>query len=74
MGNEWQGDQDPLLPEDYVKIKRKQDILETKYGMPITILGGNRALNEFLHNNEEVEKEDRETILADLNDVFQSEE
>ena len=64
----------PLLPEDYVKIKRKQDILETKYGMPITILGGTRALNEYLHNLDEVEKEDRETILADLNDVFQSEE
>ena len=64
----------PLLPEDYIKIKRKQDILETKYGMPITVLGGNRALNEFLRNSEEVEKEDRETMLADLNDVFQSEE
>ena len=64
----------PLLPEDYVLIKKKQDILETKYGMPITVIGGNRALNEFLHNTDEVEKEDREAILADLNDVFQSEE
>ena len=64
----------PLLPEDYVVIKKKQDILETKYGMPITVIGGNRALNEFLRNTDEVEKEDRDTILADLEDVFQSEE
>ena len=64
----------PLLPEDYVLIKNKQDILETKYGLPITVIGGNRALNEFLRNTDEVEKEDREAILADLDDVFQSEE
>jgi len=64
----------PLLPEDYVVIKKKKDILETKYGMPITVIGGNRALNEFLRNTDEVEKEDRDTILADLEDVFQSEE
>ena len=63
-----------LHPEDFIKIKKKQDIIETKYGMPVTVLGGNRALNEYLRNSEEVEKEDREAILADLNDVFQSEE
>ena len=63
-----------LHPEDFIKVKKKQDIIETKYGMPVTVLGGNRALNEYLRNSEEVEKEDRETILADLDDVFQSEE
>ena len=63
-----------LHPEDFIKIKKKQDIIETKYGMPVTVLGGNRALNEYLRNSEEVEKEDREAILADLDDVFQSEE
>ena len=63
-----------LHPEDFIKVKKKQDAIEAKYGMPITVLGGNRALNDFLRNTDEIEKEDREVILADLNDVFQSEE
>ena len=70
----------PLLPEDYVKIAKKVEAIEEEYKLPITIIGGQKAMNTYLRLTEEMEKDEREAIfanlenLADLNDVFQSEE
>lgn len=67
----------PLLPEDYVKVAKKVEAIEEQYNLPVTIIGGQKAMNIYLRLTEEMEKEERESILenlADLNDVFQSEE
>ena len=70
-----------LHPEDYLKIQGKKDQIETKYNLPIVILGGARGLQEYLNrgsNNDDVDPAVLATqmagIQANLDDVFQSEE
>ena len=63
-----------LMPEDYVKVQKKKEAIEEQYKLPMTILGGKAAMNTFLRLSEEIEKDEREAILANLTDVFQSEE
>ena len=41
-----------LHPEDYVKINRKKDMIETKYNLPVVCLGGARGLADFLKRRE----------------------
>ena len=64
-----------LHPEDFLRLNEtKREKLTAKYNLPVEALGGKRALNDFLRLTEENDKEEMQTILADLNDVFQSEE
>ena len=64
-----------LHPEDFLRLNEvKREKLTAKYNLPVEALGGKRALNEYLRLTEENDKEEMQTILADLNDVFQSEE
>ena len=41
-----------LHPEDYVKINKKKDMIETKYNLPVVCLGGARGLADFLNRRE----------------------
>ena len=41
-----------LHPEDYVKINKKKDMIETKYNLPVVCLGGARGLSDFLKRRE----------------------
>ena len=41
-----------LHPEDYVKINKKKDMIETKYNLPVVCLGGARGLSDFLNRKE----------------------
>ena len=47
----------PLLPEDYVKLSDdKREATEARYNLPVTILGGQKALEDFLKQGEKVEE------------------
>ena len=47
----------PLLPEDYVKLSDgKREATEAKYNLPVTILGGQKALDDFLKLGEKEEE------------------
>ena len=41
-----------LHPEDYVKINKKKDMIETKYNLPVVCLGGARGLADFMNRRE----------------------
>ena len=46
----------PLLPEDYVKLSDdRRAATEAKYNLPVTILGGQEALDKYLKTDEEEE-------------------
>ena len=45
-----------LHPEDYVKINKKKDIIETKYDLPVVCLGGSRGLADFLRKGSDDEE------------------
>ena len=48
----------PLLPEDYVKLSDdKRVTTEAKYNLPVTILGGQTALDEYLKKDDEDKEE-----------------
>lgn len=47
----------PLLPEDYVRLSDdKRATVEAKYNLPVTVLGGQKALDDFLKLGEKEEE------------------
>mgnify|MGYP006883069320 CR=1 FL=1 len=67
--------------EDYIRLSdTKREKMETKYGMPIEILGGDKAVREFLSRNKNEEKRELEslssdnTIAVNLSEVEQGDE
>ena len=55
-----------LHPEDYVQVNK--DILETKYNLPVDVLGGDRGLREFLNRNNK-DDDEMEIVESQLNSV-----
>jgi len=53
-----------LHPEDYVKIKNKKDMIETKYNLPVVCLGGARALSLFLRSKESNDEVTQTSVVA----------
>ena len=54
-----------LHPEDYLKVEKKKDMIETKYNLPVVCLGGNRGIREFLNarkSDKEIEEQELETV------------
>ena len=41
-----------LHPEDYIRINKKKDMIETKYNLPVVCLGGARGLSDFMNGRE----------------------
>ena len=54
-----------LHPEDYLRIEKKKDMIETKYNLPVVCLGGDRGIREFLNGQKsakEIEEQELETV------------
>ena len=62
-----------LHPEDYVQVNK--DILETKYNLPVDVLGGDRGLREFLNrdNKDNDEMEVVESQFGSVEDILDEE-
>ena len=54
-----------LHPEDYLKIEKKKDMIETRYNLPVVCLGGDRGMREYV-NRQKSAKEIEEQELQNL--------
>ena len=54
-----------LHPEDYLRVEKKKDMIETKYNLPVVCLGGDRGIREFLNGQKsakEIEEQELQTV------------
>lgn len=69
-----------LHPSDYIKLSdTKRETIAAKYNLPVEVLGGDRAIGEFLSRNKNEEKRELESMAADtvsvnLNEIEQGDE